>query len=380
MIDDPAKRAEQQQSLIQDQAEYLLEGHESQEAPLKQSRKALAHARNAAFSLNGFERNFFFENTGEKHRHLGAVSGIDSNIDARSFATGDLDRDGDLDLVVKNLQVRLLQCFENEIPSEAHRAFFRCRGVDSNRDGIGTRIEIRHGGRLQMSYVKSANGFQSQSPNEVFFGLGADALIDRVDVYWPSGKHQTFEKVAADRDYLIHEADGIDAGRPLERAVAQAAKAAEGERIDGRRKRVFSKVRNAPLFGAEDLDGESISALELYKGGDALIVFMTTWTATYDEDLAQLAELAKNHPELQIVLFLVTVNPIRSSAEGMEAARASGLRVGECELKLAEKFTQQPNVVFPWSFLVSGSKVVLDVAVGPGSEEAAAAISRALND
>jgi len=364
MIDDPAKRREQQRCVVEDQAEYLLgDATGTKECSLPEARKTISHARNASFSLNGFERNFFFEATDEGYRHLGAVSGIDSNIDARSFGTGDLDRDGDLDLVVKNLQVRLLQCFRNDIRSDAHRVFFELRGRDSNRDAVGARVEIRHGDRFQMAEVRSASGFQSQSPKELFFGLGPDAKIDRVEITWPSGRRQTFEDLAADRYYRVDERDGITGERPIARDPAALA-ALPGERIDGAKQTIYSHPRAAPQFKVETASGEEIRARDLYERGPVVVSFMTTWTPSYAEDLAALARLRQAVPGLQVFVFAVGLQSAPIDPAGLELAKEAGLRVARCDTRFAERFTEQPNIVFPWSFVVVDSRIVLDVITG----------------
>jgi hypothetical protein len=363
MIDDPAVKARQQRNLIDDQKKYLL-GEEASapagDASLKDERKALAHARNASFSLNGFERNFFFEDIGSEYRHLGATSGADSNIDARSFAAADMDRDGDLDIVVKNLQVRLLQLFRNDYDTTNARVFFRLRGHESNRDGVGARIEIRHGDRFQMAEVKSACGFQSQSPNEVFFGLGPDDTIDHVEVFWPSGKRQAFEDLPAGHFYDVDERSGIANRRELGAVPVSSGPAPEAP-SDGARQMVYTDPRPAPLFRVDDLDGEALSARETYGEGPTVVSFMTTWTPSYAEDLDTLAELKRAHPKLQVVVFLVELPGILTDPARTNLARAAGFHVATCDTQFAERFSGQPNIVFPRTSVVRDSKVVLDV-------------------
>ena len=258
-------------------------------------------ALNSTFSLNGFERNFYFENHGDHFEDLGAISGIDSDIDARSFGVGDLDRDGDLDLVVKNLQRRLLQCFINEIETEAHRAFFSLTGSKSNRDAIGARIEIRHGRRSQMAQVRSASGFQSQSSPEVFFGLGVDRQIDHVTVYWPSGKQQAFENLAAGNVFHIHEDKGVERSVPIQESKS-ATKLTSDSRAPVPKQTLFAKRRKAPPLDDVDTNGKAVKSDSLYQGA-VLASFVQTWLPFFDAHLDLLEKIAKSHPDLEILVF-----------------------------------------------------------------------------
>ena len=362
MIDDPQARSQQQRELLSDQKEYLLgeAGSAQDGSSLREERKALSHVRNAAFSLNGFERNFYFEDTGGKYRHLGAVSGVDSNIDARSFAVADFDRDGDLDIVVKNLQNRLLQLFTNEIGMENQRVVFALRGTKSNRDAIGARIEIAHGARRQMAQVRSAQGFQAQSPNEVFFGLADATTIDRVEIFWPSGERETLEDVEAGYRYLVEEGAGIASREKLGEAATAAHEPEESTAPVAERDRVFVDERAAPLFSVVDAVGEELSARDTYEKGPTVLSFMTTWTLGFIEDLQALAKIRDENPDANVILFLVDLPGILTDPARVEFAKSFGFQVATCDAPFIERFTQQPNVVFPWTVVVVDSRVVLD--------------------
>ncbi len=314
-------------------------------------------AFNSTFSLNGFERNFYFENRGDRFDELGAVSGIDSDIDARSFGIGDLDRDGDLDIVIKNLQRRLLQCYRNEIPAEGrHRVFFRLTGTESNRDAIGTRVEIRHGDdAFQMAEVRSANGFQSQSARELFFGLGDDDELTRVEVFWPSGKRETFEKLAADHTYFLREGHGIDRKEAIE--AGKQTELASDSRATVPKQTFFAKERKAPQFTDRDIEGRPVTSEKLYES-TFLASFVKTWLPNYDEHLALLKKIDGLHEDLDVVVFLI--EPVDD--DKVEKARATGLTVVRTAYnRYAPAFAQQTNMLFPSTFLVEKGSVVFDM-------------------
>ena len=336
--------------------------------------QSAALAFNSQFSLNGFERNFFFENRGDHFEELGAVSGIDSDIDARSFGVGDMDRDGDLDLVVKNLQRKLLQLYLNEMESDGHRIFVKLVGTDSNRDGIGARLELTDSsGRYQMAEMKSANGFQSQSPNEVFFGTADADQIAKLEITWPSGKTQSFENLASDTFFTVHEADGITERKPLERGATSTDLSADS-RASVPKQTFFARKRPLPKgFNAKDLDGSPIAESEFAKG-PSIVSFVQTWIPFLDEHVAVLERLRREHPDLQILLLYV--DPVDDAIA--RKAQRSGIRTGSVPYGVGAGYAGQTNILFPSTFVVQDSEIRFDMIGRLIEEEALSAVTEAL--
>jgi len=123
---------------------------------------------------------------------------------ARGAAHGDIDSDGDLDLLVTTNGGRAY-LYRNDLLTPASWIGFRLRGTASNRDGIGARIRVTAGGKTQTSMVKSATGYLSQSQLPVVFGLGKSSAVDKVEVLWPSGTTQTVSSPAPGRIHVVEE-------------------------------------------------------------------------------------------------------------------------------------------------------------------------------
>jgi len=125
----------------------------------------------------------------------------------RTLVVGDIDNDGDLDILVTNngQPVELLR----NGSERRNSVIVRLIGTKSNRDGIGARLRAATGAASQVREVKAGSSYLGQNDTRVHFGLGAAAAIDRLEVRWPSGQIDTVSALAANQIVTVTEGQGV---------------------------------------------------------------------------------------------------------------------------------------------------------------------------
>jgi hypothetical protein len=153
------------------------------------------------------EQHLAYRNLGDlRFEDVSAAWGLNKKGVSFGAAVGDLNGDGNLDIVYSNYR-KGVTMLRNDADS-GHRITIALRGTRSNRFGVGAVVRIKTDSGAQVRSLVLARGVLSSSEPVIHFGLGADTMIRSLTVSWPSGHEQAFAGLPADRRYTITEPAG----------------------------------------------------------------------------------------------------------------------------------------------------------------------------
>jgi hypothetical protein len=153
----------------------------------------------------GYERNHLFHNQGnEVFKNVAQEAGVDLIYDSRGVALMDFDNDGAMDMLVTNSNQEPV-LYHNCLAKRNNWIELKLKGVQSNRNAVGSRIRVTTGKTSQIREINGGNGYASQSTFRVHFGLGENARVDAIQVKWPSGLAQTLKDVPANQILTLIE-------------------------------------------------------------------------------------------------------------------------------------------------------------------------------
>ena len=144
-----------------------------------------------------------------------AGPGIDAAHCSRGAAFGDFDNDGDMDVLIMNVN-EPPTLLRNDAPSGNHWIKLRLEGTRSNRSAIGARVVVHYAGKVQVQEVLSGCSFFSSNDPRLHFGLGTATTAD-IEVRWPSGLVERIRGAAANQLLTLREGVGQVKGRPFTR-------------------------------------------------------------------------------------------------------------------------------------------------------------------
>ena len=178
----------------------------------------MANARQLRAGARYAQRNLLLRNTGERFVDMrdAAGPGFAPELVSRGLAAGDIDNDGDVDLLITN-NGAAANLLLNEVGRAGNAIVVRAIGEKSNRSAIGARLALTVGQRRQLREVQSGSSYLGQNDLRAHFGLGAAARADRLEITWPSGATETVESLAANHVFTVREGKGVVSRVPFVR-------------------------------------------------------------------------------------------------------------------------------------------------------------------
>jgi hypothetical protein len=209
--------------------------------------------------------------------------GLDEPSFSSGAAYGDLDGDGDPDLVVNNVNAEAFVYRNNArvLHADRHELQVRLEGTGANRFAIGARVTARAGADAYMQELAPSRGFQSSVDYVLTFGLGARDTVDTLTVEWPDGRVSAMARVAADQRVTVRQADAPPAAprtapapspAPTILAAVDDSSAIpfahhENDFVDFDRERMIPRKLSieGPAMAVADVNGDGLD--DLYLGG-----------------------------------------------------------------------------------------------------------------
>ena len=142
---------------------------------------------------------------------------------SRGLAVGDLFNDGNVDIVIEDLEGRPMVLRNPGVPGR-HWVSFELAGTKSNRMAIGARLKLMAGGMTQTAEIHSGGSYLSMSDTRVHFGLDKATKIDSLEIHWPSGLVENLKNLNADNFYSVLEGQGIVPAEKIRPASPAATK------------------------------------------------------------------------------------------------------------------------------------------------------------
>lgn len=233
---------------------------------------------------SGISTNYAFRNKGNlQFEKVSAQWGLRQSSLSNGAAYADLDNDGDLDLVVNNIQATAF-IFRNNANRMAQHHFIKVRlqGPERNPFGTGAKVSLYYDGQVNCREMQTTRGFQSSSEPVLHFGLGESVLIDSIVVDWPDGSRQILPNVAVDGELNAAYAPTQTVRRSIDEAESPGAwlsKIRGGLRLPYRHiedafmesntEKLIPRLLSAegPALAVADINGDGLE--DIFAGGSS---------------------------------------------------------------------------------------------------------------
>jgi tetratricopeptide (TPR) repeat protein len=329
------------------------------------------------WSWSGFERNVFYLNNHDgTFSDVSGIVGLDFIEDGRTFALGDFDSDGRLEVVLKNRNSPQMRYLKNVLPDLPPAISFRLMGKKSNRDAIGAKITVETKSGRQTRTVRCGGGFLAQHTKELFFGLGDTSSPVQATIEWPSGVIQKLQNLPMQHRIWVEE--GVPPSRM--EAYAKPGNLPATEEATSMTEVLPHRVETwllvpvlAPGFSLSDLAGHE-ETLSSRRGKPVLLHFSSRSLADFQTSLKELerSNVGWAGKGLQLLAILAETTPGESGGEtqnvqghySFPVLKASSDVIATYSLLFRQLFDRHRDMSVPISFLIDPAGNIVKVYQG----------------
>ena len=158
------------------------------------------------------EENYTYKNNGDlTFSKMNKDWGLDQKTLSNGAAYADLDNDGDMDLIVNNIDEKAF-IYRNNAEKFTQNNFVKItlQGSEKNRLGIGAKVKVTAGGMTQTQELLNTRGYQSSVDFNLIFGIGKSTNVDQLEVIWPNQKKQIITNVQPNQIITLFQKDAVN--------------------------------------------------------------------------------------------------------------------------------------------------------------------------
>ena len=331
---------------------------------------------------SGFERNVFYLNNRDgSFSDVSGIVGMDFVEDSRTFALGDFDQDGRLEVILKNRNSPQLRYLKNVIAELPPAISFRLTGKKSNRDAIGARITVDTESGQQSRSVRIGSGFLAQHTKEMFFGLATAKAPLKATIQWPSGLVQNLHDLPINHRIWVEE--GVPPSRiePFNKFSHVTAAALASPIAEALPKQVETWLLVpvlAPNFSLPNLAG-GLETLAAHRGKPVLLHFWAASVAGSEKNLEEFERSHEGWARNGLQLLTINVDSAQTESGSQSPApyphysfsilKSSSDVLATYNLLHGQLFDRHRDMRVPISFLVEPAGNIVKIYQGPVLKE-----------